>query len=438
MKTYPIIPIVILLFQVNAQSQWVVKNVSTSIETIVELKFFGDRVGLAVGIDGLILKSTDAGETWNKIDSQIDGDINDVAFISEDTVFLISNKFDNGNFEFKIHESTNGGEDWAEKFSDEGALNCVQFINSNEGLASGYDGVFRTNNGGDTWNIVFSMTENDFEFGEVRRFDMVSDSVGYAVGSGASSIGNHPFIGIILKTENGGQNWQIIKEVGGILREVDFIDEELGFISNEVHTFKTTDGGITWDTLDNIEGVVDFSLLSINSIFTVNRPDAYIPGFTTTTFAISKSIDFGESWDGEFMNGAHMETVFFMSDSVGFVAGGYSIIMKTETCGGEIRGDYPWDLFVNSVDTGHLQEFKIYPNPCTNILRLDEAGRIPNGKAGYSVLSIDGEVKNRGTIYELNHGVDVSTLPGGIYFLRIENEIDGIIGIEKFIKIKED
>jgi len=424
MKKFALIPALMLFIQLNLQSQWVVKNVDTTYEVITEMKFFGDQIGIAVGISGLILKSNDAGETWNKIDSPFYGDIYDVTFLSEDTIFLVTG--------CKIYKSTDGGVQWEEKYSSvEGSLNCIQFINSNEGFATGNRSIYKTINGGETWFKTFEINPFTIEFGDITSIDMVNSTLGYAV-----EIGFNPY-GFLLKTENGGYDWQIVDEFDDMRDKIDFFDEELGFMSSSDYTYRTTNGGMTWDTLHNLFGVVDFSIASSNSIISVNIPSGYIVP-KGRPFAISKSHDSGNTWDGAFTNGAHLETVFFLNDSIGFVGGEYAIIMKTETCGGEIIGNYPWHLFINPViETDKIQEIKINPNPCTNLLSI-ENDALNADNAFYTVSGIDGRIKAKGTINHSANEIDVSLLPEGIYFLQIKDELTNKISVGKFLKIQEN
>jgi photosystem II stability/assembly factor-like uncharacterized protein len=424
---YRVLLLILLFYSHSLSAQWEVKNVSEEYRTINVLKFYNDETGYAMGTDGLVLKSTDSGESWEAIETDVIGDITDFNFISSDTLLLCSTLYDGEEFERRIYKTVNGGELWEEKRLGEGDFGCIQFLNVQEGICSGFSNILKTNNGGESWVSVFNVADHDFDFGSVDRFDMVNDSVGYAVGTGLNNNGVSLY-SFILKTADRGESWEIINEYGKFVEDIDFLDEEEGFIADDNYTYHTIDSGLTWDTLSNIYGVVDFSTPSADQIYTVNRPAAYIPG-SVTSFAISKSSDGGLSWEGEYSDGAHLETVFFLSDSVGFVAGDYSIIMKTESGGGEITGDYPWHLFINSAKELQSDPLILFPNPASNNLWI---GGFENLSAWqYAIHSIEGKQLLNG---QLNtNEIDVSILPKGSFIIMATHE--NKIRIGRFTKV---
>ncbi len=79
-----------------------------------------------------------------------------------------------------------------------------------------------------------------------------------------------------------------------------------------------------------------------------------------------------------------------------------------------------------SLVTGENASFVIYPNPATDILHVAEQG---NGIDKLEVMNLSGKI----IIQEINtDNINISTLPQGLYFLKIQSE--GNTGILKFIK----
>lgn len=413
------ISLVILFFSGSLSAQWEVKNVNESIfSTLNVIKFHDSGLGFAMGTNGLglMLKSEDFGETWQNIDSQIDGFISDFTFLTPSTVLCVSYSFDGQTFTRKISRSVDYGTSWTTHLSDEGDFNCIQSISSTSIIVSGSNRIYKSIDRGISWTIVYDLIDEGFLFGDIRRFDMLNDSVGYAVGGGVEVV-NDDFPGFVLKTTNGGNDWEVISDFGSWLKEIDFHNEVIGYVSDGEYTYKTEDGGLTWETLSNIYGVVDFSIPSSNIIKTVHRPEAYIPEAMSTVFAFGESFDAGETWSGEYMNGAHLESIFFLNDSVGFVSGDYSIIMKTTNCGGEIIGDYPWHLFMTSTEEIELSDLEIYPNPTTDFISIKNEDL--NGW-DYTIYSSNSSIVRQGKL--LSNRIEFNNTPPGLYFLVLKNE----------------
>ncbi len=89
-----------------------------------------------------------------------------------------------------------------------------------------------------TCNSLEAQTWNEFEVGTSEKLNkvyFVNDNIGFILGNN----------GLLLKTINGGNSWEIINiNAQHDLRTISFANEQVGFING----LKTTDGGITWIT----------------------------------------------------------------------------------------------------------------------------------------------------------------------------------------------
>jgi photosystem II stability/assembly factor-like uncharacterized protein len=404
-------------------AQWEVKHVSETNTTLNVIKCYNEDIGFAMGNDGLVLKSTDQGESWMDIDALVEGNIMDFDFISADVMVLVSTGiFGNAEFERFIYFSEDGGSSWHASFIESGSFNSIHFFNDTIGLVSGAQNILRTVDRGSYWHEVYNITQHGFDYGEISRMNFINDSIGYAIGTGRVTGENGQILSFLLKTTDAGQSWQPIAEIANWLKTVAFIDENTGYLADALYSYKTTDGGMSWDTLNHLYGVVDFSWPSVDIGYTVNRPDAYIPE-ATTAFAIGKTTDAGASWTGSYNDGAHLESVFFLNDTTGFVAGDYSIIMKTTSGGGEITGDYPWHIFTSTTEKPLAYgDLEIYPNPSIDEIYIK--GIDLNGQsAQIEVYTITGRQISTNQIPTLSpFSIDISNLPAGMYLVVLKQE----------------
>jgi len=122
--------------------------------TLNAVSFFDQSKGIAVGENGSILLSDDAGSTWRVISSEVSDGLLDVACLNDSTAIAVG---DSGT----VLKSTNSGETWVPRNSGvQSALWAVDFVGDTLGIAVGARGVIlRTENGGKTWSKLESGTQ---------------------------------------------------------------------------------------------------------------------------------------------------------------------------------------------------------------------------------------------------------------------------------------
>lgn len=141
-------------------------------------------IGYAVGDNGLLLKTIDAGATW--VTKSIPGsagtrNFSSVFFTSDQVGYIVGGNMLTDTIR-TILKTVNGGDSWTILFdSISPVLNDVFFINANEGYIVGYKGtVLHTADAGNTWqDIVITGNDPLFKFNSVR---FLNPKYGYIVG----------------------------------------------------------------------------------------------------------------------------------------------------------------------------------------------------------------------------------------------------------------
>jgi len=147
--------------------------------------------------------------------------------------------------------------------------------------------------------------------------------------------------GMILKTTNGGENWNhIIIDPNKRVASIYFINQNIGWcISSDFSTpdiYKTIDGGLTWEK--KFSDSTDLS-----SIYFINENIGWAVGHSYTfgrPGRVVKSTDGGENWTvtHTFEASYYQEDVCFLDEEKGFIVGGFiGKILKTTD------GGYNWD-----------------------------------------------------------------------------------------------
>ena len=220
-------------------------------------------------------------------------------------------------------------------------------------------------------------------------------------------------VGTLLKTINGGANWTIVWEgTTGPLFSVYFTDANTGYaVGSDVTLLKTIDGGTTWFQL--------FCGVNSNyrSIYFSGLNTGYVVGFSGTTI---KTIDGGATWTKLWSGtNATLISVYFTDANTGYVVGTNGTILKTLNGGVSPAGSN--DL---SSKTNHL---KIYPNPTFTCITIENPT-----EGSLSILNLNGQQLLQQEITEPATTLDVSTLPGGVYIVKLAGEKGLQLG--KFIK----
>jgi photosystem II stability/assembly factor-like uncharacterized protein len=163
-------------------------------EPLCQVEFFNDSTGYIVGDMGYdtscnILVSYDRGETWEIDTLPYKNDFNGIHFVDDQTGFLYGWK--------KVCKTINGGQDWFKvTVNTEGYFDAISmsFPSPQTGyLINGsgdfYDLIFKTLDGGDTWNSIASPTTSG-----INSINFFNDEEGVILGNNS----------IIFKTFTGG------------------------------------------------------------------------------------------------------------------------------------------------------------------------------------------------------------------------------------------
>ena len=133
-------------------------------------------------------------------------------------------------------------------------LLCTYFCDNNSGWAAGRWGtLLKTDDGGNTWNIVPTPTKKTLT--GIYFFDQ---KMGWIVGEA----------GTIFKTEDGGKSWHPqMSPVPFYLMDVFFVSEKQGWIVTErTHILSTDNGGETWKISFKDEDLILKSIVFSDSL----------------------------------------------------------------------------------------------------------------------------------------------------------------------------
>jgi photosystem II stability/assembly factor-like uncharacterized protein len=284
-------------------------------------RFFDRLHGVAVGEYGNVVRTTDAGQTWQTIQPVGSGQrLWDVEYATADTVFLAG---DNG----VISRSTNAGATWSSIQSGGTAVtHGFDFVDARHGWA-GQDGgeIVYTTNGGMQW--VRASVDGFDVFGHIMAVAFADTSTGWAAGGNDEFAGSR---GAISRSTDGGHTWQQQFEVTDFtFNGLETIDTQTAFAVGAFDlvggglVLRTTDGGLSWQDVTPISA-------GFRDVFFIDTSTGWVAGPS-----IYKTIDGGSSWTRQFGDDAsELEAISFSDPLNGWATGFNNLVLHT-TDGGQ-------------------------------------------------------------------------------------------------------
>jgi len=261
-----------------SHSQWIKQNWPV-FENFFGVSFFNANTGLfamktfPAGYYA-IFKTTNAGFNWVENYRPL-GWLYQMQKINDSIVYAYG---DNRN-QYLLYRSFNRGLSWDSIMYP--SIDGMYFINKDTGWAAMFSGnsmgYYRTDNGGITFNLLFSFPASGSY--EVELFFLKQKYNG-------NYIGYRSFFGTVKKTTDGGYTWIDLPGLPGtdntILNEISqitFINKDTGWVTNGTNKiYKTINGGNSWilQTISN-NSINSFSFWNF---YILNKDTVYSDGGT--------------------------------------------------------------------------------------------------------------------------------------------------------------
>lgn len=263
--------------------------------------------------------------SWEIVEIGVSNNLYDLDFINDETGWII------GEDGIILH-STNGGQSWyQENLPIQDILFAIDFIDNKNGWICGRNSIINTNNSGNSWNIQYT---TDLGEGRFRDIGFIDKNIGFAVG-GRGFWGEQ---GILLKTDNGGQNWDLI-ELPDLptLTSLSITNERIWICGFSGTLLFSLDNGNTWERndLSSSPSPAFRSVHFLNSYGWVSSRDDYL-GFYFT-------VDSGNNWlrisEDSFKIIGGVQSFYFIDKNNGWMC------------------NFPFDRILKTTDSGFTWEY---------------------------------------------------------------------------------
>ena len=222
----------------TAQSNWFWLQPLPQGNRLTSIEFADAFNGCAVGDVGAIVRTTDGGITWTKIEPPRKVNFYGVDFAKGNPLVLVAVS-DSG----RIYRSSDGGYKWylAQTVTNTVVFQDVDFAGPSTAFAVGLAGrIYKSTDAGVTWNQQFSPTGLS-----LRSVNFWNENCGIIGGDRR-----------VMLTSNGGTNWFVQNLVLNQFEQtvgVSQLDSLTAVAAAETDgggkSFRTTNGGVSWDTV---------------------------------------------------------------------------------------------------------------------------------------------------------------------------------------------
>ncbi|MCF8302288.1 MAG: T9SS type A sorting domain-containing protein [Bacteroidales bacterium] len=379
--------------------------------------------GFTIGTGGPYYFTSDGGQNWYLGDWwNIQGV--DIAFVNQDTGFIAAS---NGI----ILKTVDGGNNWVD------IQTPAQYNLSRLFFRDEYKGWATIDNQSDTFQLVHTIDGGnswepqqvfDINTSGIYSIYFINDSIGFG-GGAYIDMENDDHYTAIVKTENGGEDWNISylsQNTFYAINDIYFYNPFVGWAVGQKSSYtylilKTTDGGETWEE----QIIEDYPPEKVNCAYFINDSTGWLGG--TESYSdygiIYATNDGGETWYAQenFMDPIY--DIQMLNRDTGWAVGGDFIYYTTD--GSFIVGDDE----IQPIGIG------IYPNPAHGKFNLSIPAEYQGEKI--TIVDIQGRIVKELSFPVGNTIIDISSQPEGIYFLNLEYRFNKHIHslTEKIIKL---
>lgn len=308
-----ILTILLLIFPISSNSQWIFQDSKTT-KDLWSVDFLNIYTGIVVGDSGTVLKTTNGGVDWLKIQTPVLENFHSCMLLNSNTGFVLADR--------KLLRTTNSGLNWdiVMNKSGDSLLRTISFFkNSNTGYVLGPCLAFKTTDAGANWISVYTCPNMPYGEGKVNFYcsDRSKDTlivaggsigqshfspasvfahltpsgisilgpygadswIGWITFAGNSGIGYAFQRGYHLRTEYFGYGWSPYRKfpMFGI---PSFVDDSFGFfLASDKVFYYSTNSGDSWIYYDSLRCLsvicnfylTDFQLLNRNVLTAIGN-----------------------------------------------------------------------------------------------------------------------------------------------------------------------
>jgi photosystem II stability/assembly factor-like uncharacterized protein len=321
--------------------------------------FINEKKGFQYnGVDSYFTQ--DSSRTYRRYSTTDKWSISDIQFINNNIGFRSETNYyaDLQSIKGRLYRTIDGGISWNLVYSQIDYIDFVYFINSQIGFIGNGIRLYKTINGGQNWVLVRSGSNNN----SVRELYVVNQKIIMPL------VGNN----YALSTNLGDTFQNITLPNNEFVFDINFTNDNVGFfITKSNKVYKTIDGGSTWNLVfSNLDDNNDFV-----SIYLLNEQIIYLK---TSYGQLYKSVDSGVNWV--------QDNTFYQLGIMQKMPTGNLLVRIRKNVGDNMQFA---TLYENSYRLWETQQPLFLENQLEGVCKISSNKIIGVGKAGLIILSND-------------------------------------------------
>ena len=244
MKILSLLTLLSLFVNSSAESQWI-EQTSPTTKPLYSVSVVDNSVAWACGRAGTIIRTTDGGADWTIISPGYFQDYQhfwSIFALDAQTALAAYSQLGGIGDITEVYKTTNGGSSWNLVFEQTGGwVMDLEMFTANNGFLytsplNGYWRFFNTTNGGASWQLIDEYQQSIiFEQGHWNSSFFSGTDIWF--GSNSTNI---------YHSADNGYTWSHIPVTTQNIYSVWFNTANWGLLAGDNHLERTTDGGNTW------------------------------------------------------------------------------------------------------------------------------------------------------------------------------------------------